>query len=300
VLVIDPGWHAQVTWDALSAGLDTIGVQISDIVGVAVTHVHADHHGLSRRLREETGAWIAMHPAERAVLPVNAARLLGPTSDMEWLAAGGVPAGIAAELEFSPEALKPFMELAEPDVLLADGDSIPHGDHGLRAVWTPGHTPGHLCFYDEKSGVLLTGDHVLPRISPNIGMLLGEDDPLSSYLASLDRIAEYDSAEILPAHEYRFRGLAERTVSLRRHHDERCAEIIGVLREAGEPTAWQVTERLTWSRGWENVHGVMRRGALAETCAHLQYMRKNGSVELVDGEVRRWRASPHASDGIAG
>jgi glyoxylase-like metal-dependent hydrolase (beta-lactamase superfamily II) len=289
VLIVDPGWFAPETWDTLTAGMATIGVKVSDVVGVVVTHVHADHHGLSGRIREESGAWIAMHPAEVDTLPIRFAETVVSSADHDWLIASGVPEDIAAELGFSPASMKPFMEMVEPDVLLADGDIVPHGDRTLRAVWTPGHTPGHLCLHDETRNVLLTGDHVLPRISPNIGLTFAEDDPLSSYVASLERVSEYDSAEILPAHEYRFRGLAKRTAALIEHHKERCDEITAVLKETGQATAWQVTERLTWSRGWENVKGVMRRGALAETCAHLQYMRKNGDVELVDGEVRRWR-----------
>jgi glyoxylase-like metal-dependent hydrolase (beta-lactamase superfamily II) len=292
VLVVDPGWFAPETWDALTAGLKTIGAGVSDVAGVVVTHVHADHHGLSGRIREESGAWIAMHPAEIETLPRRFADTLAANADHDWLSSSGVPADIAVKLVFSPESMKPFMDMVEPDVLLADGDVVPHGDRTLRAVWTPGHTPGHLCLHDETKNVLLTGDHVLPRISPNIGMTFVEDDPLSSYVSSLERMAVYDDAEILPAHEYRFRGIAKRTAALIQHHRERCDEITAVLRDIGDATAWEVTERLTWSRGWENVKGVMRRGALAETCAHLQYMRKHDAVELVDGEVRRWRAGP--------
>jgi glyoxylase-like metal-dependent hydrolase (beta-lactamase superfamily II) len=290
VLVIDPGWFATETWDALLAGLAVAGAELSDVVGVVVTHMHADHHGLSARVKQETGAWIAMHPAERDALPSSMRETVESSFDHDWLKSSGVPADIAARLEFTPEAMKPFMELAQPDILLADGDFVPHGDRTLRAVWTPGHTPGHICLYDEAKDVLLTGDHVLPRISPAIGMTVGDDDPLSSYVSSLEKIGEYDSAEVLPAHEYRFRGIARRTVALIQHHQERCDEISQVLRECGDSTTWEITERLTWSRGWENVRGIMRRSALAETGAHLQYMRKHGSVELVDGEVRLWRA----------
>jgi len=289
LLVVDPGWFSPATWDALTAGLALLGGSVSDVVGVVVTHIHADHHGLSGRLRAESGAWVAMHPAEVEALPSRLATWVEENADRSWLTACGVPADVIEEMSFSPAQMKPFMDMVEPDLLLADGDPVPHGDRTLRAIWTPGHTPGHICLHDETRDVLLTGDHVLPRISPNIGLTLIEDDPLSSFMASLERVAEFDTAEILPAHEYRFRGIAARTVALLQHHQERCDEIATVLRTVGEATAWQVTERLTWSRGWENVKGVMRRSALAETAAHLQYMRKKGTLELLDGSVRRWR-----------
>jgi glyoxylase-like metal-dependent hydrolase (beta-lactamase superfamily II) len=288
LLIVDPGWFAPETYDALTAGLETIGASVSDVAGVVVTHIHADHHGLSGRIREESGAWVAMHPAEVETLPVRFSETLSSTADRDWLRRCGVPQDIASELEFSPAAMQPFLAMVEPDVLLADGDIVPHGDRTLRAIWTPGHTPGHLCLHDEAKGVLLTGDHVLPRISPNIGLTFAEDDPLSSFIASLERVAEFESAEILPAHEYRFRGISARTAALIEHHQERCDEITGVLQEIGEASAWQVAERLSWSRGWENVMGVMRRGALAETGAHLQFMWKRGDAQLIDGEVRLW------------
>lgn len=106
----------------------------------------------------------------------------------------------------------------------------------MRAVWTPGHTPGHLCLHDETEDVLLTGDHVLPRISPNIAVQPNSvNGPLADYLSSLAATAAYDSAEALPAHEYRFSGIAERTADLQRHHRERCQEVIAVLTEPGRP-----------------------------------------------------------------
>jgi glyoxylase-like metal-dependent hydrolase (beta-lactamase superfamily II) len=288
LLIVDPGWFAPETYDALTAGLAGFGASVSDVAGVVVTHVHADHHGLSGRIREESGAWVAMHPAEVETLPVRFSETLSSTADRDWLTRCGVPQDIISGLEFSPAAMQPFLDMVEPDVLLADGDIVPHGDRTLRAIWTPGHTPGHLCLHDETKGVLLTGDHILPRISPNIGLTFAEDDPLSSFIASLERVAEFESAEILPAHEYRFRGISARTAALIQHHQERCDEITGVLTEIGEASAWQIAERLSWSRGWENVKGVMRRGALAETGAHLQFMWKRGDVQLIDGEVRLW------------
>jgi glyoxylase-like metal-dependent hydrolase (beta-lactamase superfamily II) len=170
--------------------------------------------------------------------------------------------------------------MAEPDRLLEDGDLVPDAGRPLRAVWTPGHTPGHLCFHDEPDDLLLSGDHVLPRISPNIGLQPHTaDPPLAAYLASLERVgARYDSAEVLPAHEYRFAGLAHRVRVLLEHHRCRGEEILAVLERRGEATVWQIAGELTWSRGWSQVTGFMRRAAVAETLAHLQWLSQAGRV----------------------
>ena len=191
LVLVDPGMNTEPTWQALQAGLAEVGAAMSDLTGIVVTHVHPDHHGLSGRLRDASGAWIAMHPVERDSLPAriwDEAR--GPASDRDWLRRCGVPADIAAELAITPEGVRWVLAMVEPTMLLADGDLVPLPGRRLRAVWTPGHTPGHLCLHEETEDVLLTGDHVLPRITPNIGLQPhAADPPLAAYLASLKRTA---------------------------------------------------------------------------------------------------------------
>jgi glyoxylase-like metal-dependent hydrolase (beta-lactamase superfamily II) len=285
IVVVDPGWDTEAGWQGLTAGLGSAGATPADVTGVVVTHVHPDHHGLSARLRDASGAWIAMHPAERDSLPArhwNQAH--SRDNDLGWLRSCGVPADVSAELAITDEGIRPLLAMPEPDVLLEHGDLVSVAGRQLRAVWTPGHTPGHLCLHEETEDVLLTGDHVLPRITPNIGVQPHTaDPPLAAYLESLRRIAAHDSAEALPAHEYRFHGLADRARILQAHHDRRCQEILGVLARLGPATVWQVTEQLSWSRGWSSVRGFMRRAAIGETAAHLDYLSGLGQVRQAPG-----------------
>jgi glyoxylase-like metal-dependent hydrolase (beta-lactamase superfamily II) len=190
-----------------------------------------------------------------------------------------VPTDVAMEITFTPQTVSDLWTLVEPDRLLADGDRLDLAGRQLGVVWTPGHTPGHICLYDADHDLLLSGDHVLPRISPNIGMHAGEaEPPLADFLDSLRRVAGYGSAEILPAHEYRFVGISSRVAQLLEHHERRCAEILDVVRALGQPTVWAVTTRLSWSRGWDQVVGFMRRMALAETHAHVRYLVERGDL----------------------
>src|SRR5260370_14120538 len=143
------------------------------------------------------------------------------------------------------EADRPFSDMAEPDILLEHGELVARPGRTVRAVWTPGHTPGHLCLHDEAENLLLTGDHVLPRISPNIGLQSSAaEPPLAAYLRSLELIAAYDRAEALPAHEYRFAGLAARVKMLLAHHERRCDEVLAILARLRPATARQVTHEL--------------------------------------------------------
>jgi len=289
LVVVDPGWDCEPAWQALAQGLKAAGASPADVTGVVVTHIHPDHHGLSARLREASGAWVAMHPAELSTLsslrPRNAATR---RADRAWLARCGVPDDVAATITVTDAALASVRAMAKPDLLLGHGDLVPLPGRTVRAVWTPGHTPGHLCLHEEAENVLLTGDHVLPRISPNIGLQSSAaEPPLAAYLRSLELIAAYDHAEALPAHEYRFAGLTDRVRMLLAHHERRCEEVIAILGRLGPATAWQVTEELTWSRGWPAVVGFMRRAALAEAGAHLRHLADTGRVAVTaaaDGE----------------
>lgn len=286
LIVVDPGWDTEPAWLALTEGLATAGAALTDVTGIVVTHVHPDHHGLSARLRDACGAWVAMHPAERDSLAALGWRE-GDTQreDWAWLHACGVPDEVAAEIAMGNQAEHPFSDMAAPDVLLDHGDLVPLPGRKVSAVWTPGHTPGHLCLYEESENLLLTGDHVLPRISPNIGLQPHAAEPaLAAYLRSLESAAAYDGAEVLPAHEYRFTGLANRVRVLLAHHERRCEEVITILGQRGPSTTWQVTRELSWSRGWAAVTGFMRRAALAEAGAHLQYLEDSKRITCATPE----------------
>ena len=109
----------------------------------------------------------------------------------------------------------------------------------MRAVHTPGHTPGHLCFAEENTRLFFSGDHVLPRISPNISTNhRGLADPLQDYLDSLAAVRDLDPAEVLPAHEWRFRGLDDRVDSLTAHHEHRLTELLTAIRTHPHSTPW--------------------------------------------------------------
>ena len=280
-VVVDPGWDSQQGWESLIAGLRDAGVDPSEIGGIVVTHIHPDHHGLSARLAAVApDAWIGMMPAD-AVLLRDEFVQGRPRAEREWLFRQGVGPEEIAEVETDPARFAAFAAMASPTRNLADDSMLPLSGRRIRVIATPGHTPGHLCLYDEDENLLLTGDHVLPRISPNVGLQpFTADPPLGPYLRSLERIRSYDDAEVLPAHEWRFRGLSSRVDQLLAHHQERCEEILSVLALQGPLSPWGLTTRLTWSRPWDQVRGFQRRAALAETRAHIEYLAQLSRVEV--------------------
>lgn len=292
VVLVDPGWDSPEGRDALAKGLAAAGATPTDVTGVVVTHVHPDHHGLSGWLQQQ-GAWVAMHPLEVGALPSRVWRGRGPDEDRAWLRRHGVPEDALDTIAIDVARMRRVFDMVDPDRLLDDGDLLPLPGRQVRAVWTPGHTPGHLCLHDVDAGVLLTGDHLLPRISPNIGVFGdGDDDPLGAYLGSLDAMSRFGALEAFPAHEYRFRGIDTRAVALKAHHHERGEEILRAVNTLPVPTTWSIATALTWSRGWDSLVGMMRRMALAETLAHLRHLSLTGEVSQDPTHLGTWIATP--------
>jgi glyoxylase-like metal-dependent hydrolase (beta-lactamase superfamily II) len=171
---------------------------------------------------------------------------------------------------------------------MEDGDRPEVIGWDLTALWTPGHSPGHLCFWEASNKLMLSGDHVLPRITPNIPYHpQAGSDPLGDFLRSLDKVDAFDALEVLPAHEHRFDDLHARVAGLRAHHESRFVEVIAALR-SGVTTAWELASRMHWSRSWDEIQGFMRRAAVSEAMAHLRVLESRGVVRENVGEPSRW------------
>ncbi|OBB14649.1 MBL fold metallo-hydrolase [Mycolicibacterium setense] len=290
--LVDAGWDTEDAWDGLVAGLAVAGISITDVRGVLATHVHPDHYGLAGRIRAVSGAWIGLHPADAHLIadPDTRADRHIPIAREDYRRAGAPPDEIDA-LGTEAMAIGGLDYAVTPDRLIEDGARVDIADWDITALWTPGHSPGHLCFRVPQARAVLTGDHVLPRISPNIAASpWAGTDPLGDYLDSLDKLAAYDDDLLaLPAHEHRFSGLAQRISDIRVHHEVRLCEIVQLVC-AGRQTAWDIASALTWSRPWDQINATMRRAAVSETQAHLLTLKGRGLVAPIGDDPTRWVA----------
>lgn len=273
--VVDSGWDSEESWGAFVAAVAAVGKRLGDVRSLTVTHFHPDHLGMAERIREVTGARVALLEREQETLH----SLVDPDAlqqshdrDMaEW----GVPAELWPQLH-APQATGAAIGSFDADVVLSDGDLLDVPGREIRALATPGHTIGELSLHDAEAGILYSGDHLLPNQFPGIGLGgQGPTNPIADYLASLDRVAALGDLEVDPGHGYRFSGLQERCETTRRHHLARSQEIASILEALGSPTVWEVASRVSWTSGWENLLAVERLSALGQTALHIDYLSRS-------------------------
>lgn len=290
IVVVDLGWDSDDGWRLFQKGLARAGRSLEDIVGVVITHVHPDHFGLASRIAASTSAWVAAHEAEIPLITGDRADAAGRFEEMYgWVRACGVPESELSDLRAESSAVLASMPLARLDRTLSDGDAVPGTGGALVAVHTPGHTPGHLCFHDRDRRVLFTGDHLLPRVTPNVSKRPRTgDDPLSDFTDSLRRVARVPTDTlVLPGHEWMFDRPQERTRVLIDHHRQRLDEVLRAV-ESGAQTVWEVTRVLAWARDFETFNPRARRQALGEAHSHLDSLVGQGRLVRHDGMPLRW------------
>ncbi|MFC5677175.1 MBL fold metallo-hydrolase [Aeromicrobium endophyticum] len=286
LVLIDGGWAVPSAMGELDAALATIGRSVDEIRDVLVTHIHQDHYTFAVRLREAVGARVRLGRGERPGLAaVREVASAVPISSLRELRRSGA-ADLAAEIETST-ALLPFDadDWADPDEWIDPG-VIDLGDRRLEAVPTPGHTKGHMVFHDVDNGLLFSGDHVLPTITPSIGFELGEWDlPLARYLTSLELLLERPDAQLVPAHGLVTPSVHERVTALLRHHHVRFGQVHEVLLREGGAPALDVAAGLRWTRRetpFSALDPFNRMIAVCETIAHLDVMAARGEVAVSD------------------
>jgi len=168
-----------------------------------------------------------------------------------------------------------------------DGAMVDMAGRATRVRWTPGHTDHHAVLVDERERVLFSGDHVLPRITSNIGLYPhSRDDPLGDFLDALRNMRDLPVRHVLPAHGEPFTDLAGRVDELLAHHDARLDAVLAAL-GSRERTAYEAAHDLFPKL--RSPHE--ERFALAETLAHLRYLERRDRVRVLGDAPARWRVA---------
>src|SRR5919204_3710544 len=283
--LLDCGMNAEESLEMIHRALRHVGAQ--RLRKLLVTHIHPDHYGAAGALAGEGRADLYMHRLEVPLVHPRYVELEHLVAEVRrYLLVNGVPVEEAEVLSNSQRALSDVVKPADPAVQLDGAERIAMGRYSLLVEWTPGHSPGHICLFEEEKGLLFSGDHLLPELSPNIGLHpQSTPNPLGDYLSGLHRMARLQPKLVLPAHGRPFGDAGDRVDALVRHHERRLAQIDELI-DGDAKSAWQVALELWGPR--ENLYE--KRLALQEGLAHLQLLAIDGRItKLVTPESVRWR-----------
>lgn len=282
--LIDTGINSDDSIATIREVLADVGCPMDRLRKIICTHHHPDHYGTSKTLRDLTGATVYLHrdEFERAKSFAASGR---PPEVVNFFLSHGLPLHRFANVPRQSEFWAGLYVPAEPDVFIDDGDVIEVGDRRVEVVWTPGHAPGHCVMYLPENRLMVAGDHLLPRITPHVGVTPGSvPNPLGDFLDSQRKIQKLDVDLVLPAHGGVFPDHRHRANQIIHHHHARLQEMYDIVRR--EPrTAYDVARR---SFGFDGDSPITYQfPATFETLAHLEYMRHDGRVkrETVDERI---------------
>lgn len=272
--VIDTGLYRQETVDTWQKAFSQHGLNEKDITKIIVTHYHPDHFGYAGHLQKQTSADVAMGKVAYQRGKENWTEEQQKRSEKFYFQAG-MEEKVLKELvehdgSFFP-MVRPFPNVTH---FLQEGDTMEIGELTFHALYTPGHEEGHFCFYQPEEKILFSGDHLLKKITPNISYLgFGDENPLATYLSSLEKMNQLEINWVLPGHGPVFSNARERIQEIMEHHQVRIVETYEALK--GEMTAFQISKALFQRE--LTIHE--ERFALGETFSHLAYLLEKGEIK---------------------
>lgn len=278
-IVVDTGLGLPDAGERWARVLDELGEPVERIV---ITHFHPDHVGAAADLAAMTSAPVHQGADDYYQCVRTWGELRNDERMPDYLRVHGVPESEVESFRAEAAAFVRLVRFARDPEVLGAGDRI----DGWEVLHLPGHADGHLALL--RDGILIAGDTLLGSITPNVGLYPdSRPDPLGDYLASLERIIELDPRLALPGHHEPIEDPAGRARELIAHHGERLERTAEAL--DGHP---QSAYAVSFSLFPEPLSPTLRRFALAETRAHLEYLvRRDGARRVDDGERVSYAAS---------
>jgi glyoxylase-like metal-dependent hydrolase (beta-lactamase superfamily II) len=269
VILIDCG----VDWDpghsTLMHGLVDLGLEPDSVRFLIVSHLHPDHVGMAGRVVEELGCELVMH-RRAATLYRRYNDTAGTENALRSLAIShGVPDDIVDAISAVGPRPDFMPQIGPPDIVVDDGDRVELGEgRYLEVLFTPGHEASHICLRDSQTGILFSGDHVLPRITPVLMYDDTVEDTVGDYLNSLNRLIALHIGLTYPAHGSIIERGTQRCEQILLHRLRRISGILEVI-ELGPATSWHVLNKV-YRPGLQPME---QRLALRETVAQLEHLR---------------------------
>jgi glyoxylase-like metal-dependent hydrolase (beta-lactamase superfamily II) len=297
ITLIDGGWAIPEADTALTAALAEFGAETGDIRRILVTHLHRDHYTQAVAIRRRFDVEVMLGSDERRGIDLIRdwvpGTVGGHTPFLGKMGAAALHAHLVQDEDWTAMSSQSYYEY--PDRWLDDGEVISCGEKLITAVTTPGHTNGHMIYLLPSEGVLFSGDHILPHITPSIGFEPARPAyPLRDYLSSLEKVLRLPDLKLLPAHGDVTESSHVRVHELLEHHRIRLDETLNALGEQPRPAA-VVATTLAWTRRKRRLDELneFNQGlAVAETSAHLDVLVLQGrAVQHVVDDVTMYTSA---------
>ena len=283
-LIIDTGFNIEDCKNDLLAALESLNIETSNLE-VFITHLHSDHCGLAS-LFEKLGCKI--YAGEIDGREINEMTRIEYWKKFENqkiildLKRDNVSYHDHPGYKYCPKEKVDFNYVKE-------GGSIQIGEYFLEVIDIPGHTPGHIGLYERKNKLFFCGDHILDRITPNIGFWGFDENILGTYFNSLGKLYSYEIDYLFPAHRNIIRDHTRRINELISHHKDRLNEIVNIL-EDEELTVRDLASKMEWrirAKSWGEFPSPQKWFASLEAMAHLEHLYSIGKIDknIVDEKL---------------
>ncbi|WP_251033627.1 MBL fold metallo-hydrolase [Bacillus sp. ISL-75] len=276
-VLIDVGYNNKRGKAAWEEVFRELSIQPKEIKTIYLTHFHPDHAGLAGWMQQLTGAQVYMHEIDAQMMK----HVWGDDSTQarnikEMVLEHGTPLVLADEIERQMDLMIDHLRPLPPISSIAK--QVEFAGKQWQVIHTPGHSTGHICFFQEEEKVLISGDHILDKITPNISVWPGASQvPLHDYLNSLQKVKDLQVKKAFTAHGTPVDNVNNRIDQLLVHHEERLSEMEEM---AHGRTAFEIAEA---SFAHKALTPHQWRFAIAETIAHLDYLSIENRLNKVIG-----------------
>jgi glyoxylase-like metal-dependent hydrolase (beta-lactamase superfamily II) len=275
IALFDTGFNVGDSYSILGKDLESIGLGIKFIQDIYITHAHTDHCGMAGLLQSKSGANIHLSAAADTFQQYFSNPDLLNRQTNQFYSRHGMTAAQIEIIYAVYSSIRQITSEFQADDYLRQGEIRQFGDWEFEVIFTPGHARGHVCFFFRKEKFLISGDHVLPHITPNLSPDIVDPGfrPLQSFLESLKAVENLPVERVYPGHGISFTGLPDRLNELRSHHKERTELIIQSL-NAQPKTTLQVSSDIFGA----DLPDFDKFLALNETYVHLLELKHQGII----------------------